>query len=279
MRLVTVRTGTGTAAGRLDGDDVVLLDATDVGALLERGAAGVEVRETGKVARADAEFATLVARPRKVICVGLNYRNHILEMGRELPQYPTLFAKFDRTLTGPFDDIALPPESGSVDWEVELTVVVGRQVRRVGLDEANDAIAGYTVANDVSMRDWQNRTVEWLQGKAFEASTPVGPELVTPDELDASDLEVTCEVNGTVMQRSRTSELVFGPAALVSYASTVVTLDPGDLILTGTPGGVGHARTPPVYLASGDELRTSVQGIGTLVNRIVQFVDSAVEGA
>jgi acylpyruvate hydrolase len=270
MRLVTVRTEAGTAAGRVEDDDIVLLGARDVGVVLERRAEGVPVIETGEIlARAAADLAPVVPRPRKIICVGLNYRTHILEMGRDLPEFPTLFAKFDRTLTGPFDDIALPAESSSVDWEVELTVVVGRPARRVGVDEAAYAIAGYTVANDVSMRDWQSRTIEWLQGKAFEASTPVGPVLVTADEVDAGNLEVTCSVNGSVMQQARTSDLVFGPAALVSYASTIVTLDPGDLVLTGTPGGVGQARKPPVFLQPGDEMRTTVEGIGSLVNRFV----------
>jgi acylpyruvate hydrolase len=271
MRLVTVRTdGAATAAGRLDGEDVVLLDAPDVGALLARQAAGERVAETGlRVPRAGASLAPVVPRPRKIVCVGLNYRNHILEMGRELPEYPTLFAKFDRTLTGPFDDLVLPAESDRVDWEAELTVVIGRTARRVAEADALDAVAGYTVANDISMRDWQNRTVEWLQGKAFEASTPLGPELVTAEEIDVADLDVRCEVNGTVMQQSRTSQLVFGPAALVSFISTILTLDPGDLILTGTPGGVGQARTPPVFLQRGDEVRTTVEGIGALVNRCV----------
>jgi acylpyruvate hydrolase len=268
MRFVTLRTAGGTAAGRVDGDTVVVLDALDVRDVLERRAAGDAVGETGeRVARASADLAPVVPRPRKIFCVGLNYRNHILEMGRDLPEFPTLFAKFDRTLTGPFDDIPLPPESQGVDWEVELTIVIGRAGRRVPESDAMSLVAGYTVANDISMRDWQGRTVEWLQGKAFEASTPLGPELVTADEIDAEDLEVRCEVNGEVMQRSRTSELVFGPASLVSYVSTIVTLDPGDLILTGTPGGVGQARKPPVFLTAGDEVRTSIEGIGTLVNR------------
>jgi acylpyruvate hydrolase len=270
MRLVTVRTDGGTTAGRVDGDTVVLLDAPDVRAVLERQAAGSTPAETGaRVDRATADLAPLVPRPRKIFCVGLNYRNHILEMGRELPQHPTLFAKFDRTLTGPYDDIPLPPESEQVDWEVELTIVIGRSGRRVPESEALSLVGGYTVANDISMRDWQSRTIEWLSGKSFEASTPVGPELVTPDEIDVSDLEVRCEVNGEVMQVSRTSQLLFGPAALVSYISTIVTLDPGDLILTGTPGGVGNARKPPVFLHAGDEVRTTVEGLGELVNRCV----------
>jgi acylpyruvate hydrolase len=267
MRLVTLRTPNGTAAGRVDGDHIVELDATDLRDWLERQEAGVSTAETGRVVnRADADLAPLIPRPRKILCVGLNYRNHILEMGRELPTAPTLFAKFDRALIGPNDDILLPPESDQVDWEVELTVVIGRTVRRVNVHQAAEAIAGYTVANDISMRDWQRRTVEWLQGKTFESSTPVGPELVTPDELDAGDLEVTCEVDGQLMQQSRTSELVFAPAELVAYASTIVTLDPGDLILTGTPGGVGSARTPPIFLQPGAQVRTTVEGVGSLLN-------------
>jgi acylpyruvate hydrolase len=262
-----MRTATGTAAGRVDGDQIVELDATDLRDWLEREAAGIATAETGRVVdRVGADLAPLIPRPRKILCVGLNYRNHILEMGRELPTAPTLFAKFDRALIGPNDDILLPPESDEVDWEVELTVVIGRTVRRVRVDQAPSAIAGYTVANDISMRDWQRRTVEWLQGKTFESSTPVGPELVTSDELDASNLEVTCEVDGQLMQQSRTSELVFSPAELVAYASTIVTLDPGDLILTGTPGGVGSARTPAIFLQPGAQVRTTVEGIGSLLN-------------
>ncbi|MDT4892349.1 MAG: acylpyruvate hydrolase [Pseudonocardiales bacterium] len=270
MKLVTVRTADGLSAGRVEGEDIVLLDAPDVRALLDAQAAGGSVAESGiAVALAAADLAPLVPSPRKIICVGLNYRNHILEMGRELPEAPTLFAKFDRSLIGPRDDIRLPPESSRVDWEVELTAVIGRSVRRAGPDEARAAIAGWTVANDISMREWQKRTLQWLQGKTFEASTPVGPWLVTADELDASDLAVTCEVNGAVMQTSRTSELVFDPVELVSYISTIITLDPGDLILTGTPGGVGDARTPPVFLQAGDVVRTTVEGIGSLLNSCV----------
>jgi acylpyruvate hydrolase len=205
-----------------------------------------------------------------VLCVGLNYRAHILETGRELPQYPTLFAKFAQTLLGSHDDLVLPSVSDRVDWEVELGVVIGRPIYRASPDEAAAAIAGFTVTNDVSMRDWQSRTLQWLQGKMFEASTPVGPYLVTGDEIgDAADLEVRCEVDGTVMQQSRTSDLLFGPAEIAAYASQAITLQPGDLLLTGTPGGVGNARKPPVYLQPGQTLRTVVEGVGECVNRCV----------
>jgi acylpyruvate hydrolase len=211
-----------------------------------------------------------VPRPGKVICVGLNYRAHILEGGREPPQYPTLFAKFADSLLGARDDLVLPSVSERVDWEVELGVVIGRPVHRATPAEAAAAIAGYTVINDVSMRDWQNRTLQWLQGKAFEQCTPAGPYLVTPDEVGhAADLEVRCEVDGAVMQQARTSDLLFGPAEIAAYASQVITLKPGDLIATGTPAGVGAARTPPVFLRPGNVLRTWIEGLGECVNRCV----------
>ena len=217
----------------------------------------------------EASFAPVVPQPSKIICVGLNYRAHILETGRELPEYPTLFAKFAGTLLGPRDDLVLPAISGRVDWEVELGVIIGQPIYRASRDEAAAAIAGYTVTNDVSMRDWQRRTLQWLAGKMFERSTP-GPYLVTGDEVgDAADLEVRCEVDGAVMQRSRTSDLLFSPADIAAYASQAITLRPGDLLLTGTPGGVGDARKPPVYLQPGQQLRTVIEGLGECVNRCV----------
>ena len=164
----------------------------------------------------------------------------------------------------------LPAVSDRVNWEVELGVVIGPPIYRASRDEAAAAIAGYTVTNDVSMRDWQRRTLQWLQGKVFERSTPAGPYLVTGDEVgDAADLEVRCEVDGAVMQQSRTSDLLFGPAEIAAYASQAITLLPGDLLLTGTPGGVGDARKPPVYLQPGQTLRTVVEGLGECVNRCV----------
>ncbi|MGH3204651.1 MAG: fumarylacetoacetate hydrolase family protein, partial [Streptosporangiaceae bacterium] len=222
------------------------------------------------VPAAEADFAPVVPRPGKIICVGLNYRAHILETGRDLPEYPTLFAKFADTLTGARDDLVLPSVSEKVDWEVELGVVIGRPVYRATAAEAEAAIAGYTVVNDVSMRDWQRRTLQWLQGKMFERTTPAGPYLVTADEVgSAPDLEVRCEVDGVVMQQSRTSDLLFGAAEIVAYASQAVTLRPGDLIATGTPGGVGNARKPPVYLQPGNVLRTWIEGLGECVNQCV----------
>lgn len=271
MRLATIRTTTGTRAARVKGDVLLPLDQDDVGALL--AAVGLAALGTDAAAAApaagepvpvtEAEFAPVVTRPSKILCVGLNYRNHILEMGHELPEHPTLFAKFADSLIGAHDDLVLPANSDHVDWEAELGVIIGAPLRRATAEQARAAIAGYTVVNDVSVRDWQWRSSQWLQGKAFEHTTPIGPFLVTPEEVDhARDLEVRCEVDGVVMQRSRTRDLLFDPAAIAAYISQFTTLRPGDVIATGTPGGVGAARDPQVFLKPGQVVLTSIEGIG-----------------
>ncbi|MCU1457888.1 MAG: Acylpyruvate hydrolase [Actinomycetia bacterium] len=270
MKLATVRDGDTTTVVRIDDDhDAVDLGVVDVGQLL----ATPDWREAATADgphRDDREldYAPLVLRPNKIVCVGLNYRTHIQEMGRELPLFPTLFAKFSAALIGAHDDIVLPAVSEEMDWEAELGVVIGARTRDIAPDDAHRAIAGYTVVNDITARDWQYRTLQWLQGKTFESTTPVGPHLVTSDEVnsDARGLRITCEVNGETVQDADTSDLVFGPSALVSYISTFVTLEPGDIIATGTPGGVGHARTPPRFLQEGDEVVTVIQGVGECRN-------------
>lgn len=259
---MSTRVDTDTAVAVTEGDLVALLTRPDWREL-------VSTASGPRVSLDSVELAPLV-RPPKTVCVGLNYRAHILEMARELPQYPTLFAKFPDALTGPHDDLLLPRSSKAVDWEAELGVVIGSVARDVDEPEARDCIAGYTVVNDISMRDWQWRTSQWLQGKTFEASTPVGPVLVTPDEIDhARDLEVACEVDGERVQCARTSDLLFSPAAIVSYVSRITTLRPGDLIATGTPGGVGAGRTPPMFLQPGQTVVARVEHIGACVNRCV----------
>lgn len=272
MRLATIRTIGGTRAARVDGEHVVTLSAPDVGALLT-DPQWRQAAESGSGERLPLDavsLAPVIPRPSKIFCVGLNYRTHILEMGRDLPSVPTLFGKFAASLLGARDQIVLPSVSEEVDWEAELAVVVGSPLRRATPAQAAAAIAGYAVLNDVSMRDWQWRTTQWLQGKTFENSTPVGPWLTTADEVDASDLEVRCEVDGVVMQRSRTSDLLFTPADILAYASQIITLEPGDLIATGTPGGVGAARDPKIFLAPGQVLRTVIEGLGECVNECVK---------
>jgi acylpyruvate hydrolase len=217
----------------------------------------------------DESWEAVVPHPTKIVCVGLNYRNHILEMGRELPEFPTLFAKYPEALIGPFDPIVLPSYAvGALDWEAELAIVIGSSARRLDEEQAASAIAGYSVINDVTMRDFQYRTPEWFQGKTFEDSTPFGPVLVTTDEYELGT-ELSTVVDGETMQSTTTDDLVFGPAALVSYISQIVTLNPGDVIASGTPGGVGHARKPPRYLTDGSVLTTSIVGIGSMTSTVV----------
>jgi acylpyruvate hydrolase len=215
-----------------------------------------------------AEPVAPLPRPAKVICCGLNYAEHIRETGRELPSHPTLFVKYADSLVGPTDDVSLLAGT-DVDWEAELAVVVGTSIRRADRATAAAAIAGYTVANDVSVRDWQYRTLQWFQGKAWDDSTPTGPVVVTPDEVDpAAGLTITCRVNGEEVQRDSTATLVFDSADLLAYISTFTTLRPGDLVLTGTPGGVGVARDPQRFLTDGDVVETEIEGIGLLRNTI-----------
>jgi acylpyruvate hydrolase len=265
-----IHNGAPHAARLVDDDIAVLLDPPDVGALLQSPTWGDDAIAVGpSVARADLTYAP-VSQPSKTICVGLNYRGHIEETGAQVPEYPTLFTKFGDSLCGPFDDIALPPASSKVDWEAELTIVIGREARGVPVASALEYVAGYTVANDVSMRDWQRRTTQWMQGKNFEASTPVAAVMATPDEIDhAANLRLTCTVDGEVMQDARTDDLIFGPAALVAYASSFTRLRPGDLVLTGTPSGVGNARTPPRFIAPGEVVVVSLEGVGECRNRFV----------
>jgi len=276
MRLLTLRTKngteTGTVAVRQDGETLTEIDGfADVGALLKDSAwESIAAAANGATHPAEgADLAPVVPSPGKIICVGHNYRNHIKEMGREVPEFPTLFAKYQESLIGPNDDLALPQESDTVDWESELAVVIGKKGRRISEADAAGHIAGYAVLNDVSMRDYQFRTIQWLQGKTWEKSTPFGPALVTKDEFTAGPL-MTSAVDGEVQQSTPTGDLVFTPEFLVSYISTIITLNPGDVIATGTPGGVGHAQDPKRYLQEGQVLVTTIEGLGQLKNRVIK---------
>jgi acylpyruvate hydrolase len=275
MRYVTFSHQSALRAGVLVGDGIAGLDYLDVGALLGAGERGVD--EARKAAARGADFALAdvvllrpVLSPGAVVCVGHNYRKHVLEMGRGLPDAPTLFSKVPIALTDPYADVTLPLASQSVDYEGELAVVIGRGGRDIQLDEAWEAVAGVTVLNDVSMRDYQRRTIQWFAGKTWEASTPVGPYVVTMDEIsDFSSLELKVEVNGEERQHAVLGDLVFDVPTLVRDISRIFTLRPGDIIATGTPGGVGVAHEPAIFLHDGDVVEVTITEIGKLRTRFV----------
>lgn len=271
MRLATVATDAGTRAAVVRGDAAALVDGfPDVGALLRAGDDGLAAARRAaddREARAFtvADLLRPVLEPGAVVCVGLNYRTHILEMVRELPEHPTLFSKLPRALTDPYADIELPAASEQLDYEAELAVVIGRPGRRVPRERAWDHVAGLTVLNDVTARDFQRRTIQWFAGKTFQDSTPVGPWIVTPDELgDLDEREIVLTVNDEERQRASLGDLVFDVPALVSDISNIVELRPGDLIATGTPGGVGEAAKR--FLRAGDVVEVRIDGIGAIRN-------------
>jgi acylpyruvate hydrolase len=210
-----------------------------------------------------------IPRPGKIIALGLNYKSHIEETGRDVPEAPTIFAKFSSSVIGPGSCIHMPSVSDKIDWEVELGVVIGRICRNVTKAQAIDYVAGYTIINDVSARDLQRRDGQWVRAKSLDGFCPMGPCIVTTDELgEGSGLRVMTKVNDEVKQDSNTSDLLFSVKDIVSYLSQSFTLEPGDVIATGTPSGVGFVRDPPEYLKSGDNVEVSVQGIGTLTNTV-----------
>ena len=231
--------------------------------------AGARVIQDGEALRAGMLDAPLKA-PSKVACVGLNYHDHCRETGMAAPERPLIFAKFPSSLVGPDAAIEWPDGlTEQVDWEVELTVVIGRRIRHAGEREALDAIFGYTAANDVSARDLQFADQQWVRAKSIDTFCPLGPVIVTPDEFgDPQDKRLFARVNGETMQDSTTAEMIFGVAEIVSFLSRACTLEPGDLILTGTPWGVGGFRDPPVFLEPGDTVEVEVEGVGVLANDI-----------
>lgn len=273
MRLITLRRAGSTVAARLDSDTtaVVIKGYPDVGALLaEDSWRQIAERTNGDpVSFTESDLEAVVPNPRKIVCVGLNYANHIKEMGRELPEHPTLFVKFAEALTGPYDDIPVPEyASAQLDWEGELAVIIGKRARRVNAADAQKCIAGYAVMNDYTMRDFQYRTLQWHQGKSFEKTAGFGPWMTSADEFVLGG-ELTTHLNGEQVQVARTDDLVFKPADLVEYVSQMYPLDPGDIVITGTPGGVGHARKPGIYIGDGDVVEVAIDGLGSVRNRTV----------
>ncbi|MFD1775268.1 fumarylacetoacetate hydrolase family protein [Paenibacillus rhizophilus] len=218
----------------------------------------------------DIVYAPCVTRPQKIICVGLNYRSHAEESGLETPSVPVLFSKFNNSLAAHRETVALPGGTSQFDYEAELVLIIGKRTSRVTKEEALSSVFGYTVGNDLSARDLQFRTSQWLLGKSLDGFAPVGPYVVTSDEVDPGSLNIECRVNGELRQSANTRDMIFGCAELVSYISRYMTLEPGDLIFTGTPEGVilGKPEGERTWLRSGDELAVTIEGLGTLENRL-----------
>ncbi|MEU1344778.1 fumarylacetoacetate hydrolase family protein [Streptomyces sp. NPDC005827] len=263
------RDGAATARLALVDDQVF----ADLPALLEAAGGDPAAIEAGAVIDAPGErLLSPVGRPGKVICVGQNYLAHVREGGRDAgPAHPDLFPKWHTSLAAPFADVALPPESDQIDYESELVVVIGTRARRIAADDAEGVVFGYTAANDVSVRDFQFHTTQRVAGKAWDGLTPLGPVVVPAAGLGGArpDLAITGTLDGEVLQDDRTSSLLFGVPELLAYITTVMTLEPGDLILTGTPSGVGFVREPKALLRHGSRFEVRIEGIGALRNRFV----------
>ncbi len=265
--------------GELSTSQEELMDTADLKSWLSRGAESIEaarrigelLRESSEAIypREDVRFLPPIPNPEKIICIGLNYRDHAEEQSLSLPQNPLIFAKFSSSLIGYDDEIELPAISQKVDPEAELCVVMLKSGKELSPEKAREAIAGYTIGNDVSARDLQFSDKQWVRGKSCDTFAPCGPFLVTEDEIgDPHQLNIKLSVNGKVQQSSNTQHLIFDCYTLVSYISQSITLKTGDLIFTGTPGGVGVFRKPPVFLKAGDVVEVSIEKIGTLRNPV-----------
>jgi 2-keto-4-pentenoate hydratase/2-oxohepta-3-ene-1,7-dioic acid hydratase in catechol pathway len=265
---VRARTGYVDVAQALGGAGPASLDA-----LLAAGPAGMEnvrgLLDADGVEYQPAQFGPAVPAPRRILCLGVNYREHAIEGGREVPTWPEAFVRGEGSALGPYADLIKPALTERFDYEGELGLVIGAGGRYIPAGKAFDAIAGYVVLNDATARDWQRAGTQWTGGKNFEGSMPVGPEVVTTDEVDVTDVALTTRLNGQVMQSARTSQMIVDIPSAIEFFSSFTRLRPGDVIATGTPGGVGFARQPPVWLQPGDVIEVTVDGIGTIRNRVV----------
>ncbi len=218
---------------------------------------------------ATGTFAPVTPNPPRILCLGVNYADHAIEGGRAVPTWPESFVRGAGSVIGAFDDLVKPALSDRFDFEAELAIIIGRGGRYIAAADAFETILGYSVMNDGSAREWQRAATQWTPGKNFEGTMPIGPELVTVDEVDVNDVAITSTLNGTVMQSARTSQMIVSVARAVEYFSSFTTLRPGDVIASGTPGGVGFARTPPVFLVPGDLIEVTIEGVGAIANRVV----------
>jgi 2-keto-4-pentenoate hydratase/2-oxohepta-3-ene-1,7-dioic acid hydratase in catechol pathway len=280
MKLIRFAVGSEVLLGLCEGDHLALLsgrlgglqsnDMVELIAGWDRFAAGAEAL-SGKrdYALADVRVLAPVGRPGKLFGIGLNYADHIAETGGKRPEHQIWFTKAVTAITGPYDPIERPVVSAALDYEAELVFIVGKRCRHVPAEQAPAVIFGYCVGNDVSVRDWQMRSGQFTIGKSFDTHAPFGPFIVTPDEIDPRNLGIRSFVNGERRQDSNTRHLIFDCAAQVAHLSQAMTLEPGDVIFTGTPGGVGVAMTPPKFLKAGDRVRIEIDGIGFIENHVV----------
>lgn len=277
MRLARVTNDGKIGLAAKSGDAVTIAYGADVADLDAHIAAGTLAEAGAKAAAGEAvdeaalAFLPPVARPSKIVCLGLNYRDHAEESGLGIPEFPVLFARFPSSLMGHGAPIILPKVSSQLDWEAELVVVLSKGGKNIAEADALNQVAGYSVFNDASIRDYQLRTPQWTAGKNFDDTGAFGPWLVTPDELPAgaAGLKIECRVNGAVMQSSNTGNLIFTVANTIHLLSTFMTLEAGDVLVMGTPGGVGVARNPQVWMKSGDVCEVEIEGVGLLSNPIV----------
>jgi len=286
MRLATIETWAGPRAALLSGDSFIDIHATEAalpsnmrqiltgGPDMLRSVAGLaNLPKPVKYPAAEVKYHAPIVDPQKIICVGLNYKDHAAESGSPIPKDPVLFSKYSTALIGHGQSIVLPKVSEEVDYEAELVIVIGKRGRHIPKAAAYDYVAGYSVGHDVSARDWQLRKdgKQWMVGKTFDTFAPVGPMIVTRDEIpNPHALSISLRLNGQTMQNSSTSQMIFNTDDLLAYLSQVMTLEPGDLIFTGTPPGVGTARKPPVYLKDGDVAEVEIAGLGVLRNPVRQ---------
>jgi acylpyruvate hydrolase len=248
-------------------------DFASLTAVLRAGPAGLDavraLTDRGGREYRPADLGPAVAAPERILCLGLNYREHALEGGREVPTWPDAFVRGRDSVLAPYADLVKPALTDRFDYEGELGIVIGTGGRYIPADKALDAIAGFVVLNDASARDWQRAGSQWTAGKNFEGSMPIGPEVVTTDEADMTDAALTTVLNGKVMQSARTSQMIVDVPSAIEFFSSFTRLVPGDVIATGTPGGVGFARQPPVWLLPGDIIEITIENLGTIRNRVV----------
>ncbi len=288
MKLCTFSQAGVLRVGAVVGDELVDLASAapelprELASLLAAGPAALErARAAAASARqriplSEVALAAPIPRPPKFLAIGLNYADHVAEAGLETPKLPTVFNKQSTCVVGPSDPVHLPRVSSALDYEGELGFVIGRRCRHVPRARAHEVIAGYLVVDDVTVRDWQLRVPTWTMGKSFDTHGPIGPWLTTADEIDPSGLRLRTWVNGELRQDSSTKHLIFDCAAIVEHLSTAFTLEPGDVIATGTPGGVGITLKPPRLLKAGDRVRIEIEGLGALENPIVAEPDTAL---